>query len=149
MTDSANDAAAGLTDETRTEKAQRLQWLLQQMFREVLQENNRELCQNLRESVIKELDYQFRIQEEKEEERDRIREEREELHYQKLDELLRAKSGRMARRERLEKPRKSERSRKSENSQRVKALFFKKDKEVSVGQSVKKAGSGSVPPAER
>lgn len=78
-------------DESRDEKAKRLQWLLQQLIRETLQENNKELCREIKESVVKELDYQFRTQEEREEERDRIREQREEAHYQKLDELLRKK----------------------------------------------------------
>ncbi len=78
-------------DESRDEKAKRLQWLLQQLIRETLQENNKELCREIKESVVKELDYQFRTQEEREEERDKIREQREEAHYQKLDELLRKK----------------------------------------------------------
>ncbi len=78
-------------DESRDEKAKRLQWLLQQLIRETLQENNKELCREIKESVVKELDYQFRTQEEREEERDRIREQREETHYQMLDELLRKK----------------------------------------------------------
>lgn len=80
-------ADAGMQDE----KARRLQWLLQQLFRETLQENNKELCREIKESVLKELDYQFRVQEEREEERDRIREQRDEAHYQKLDALLRKK----------------------------------------------------------
>ncbi len=80
-----------MDDESRDEKAKRLQWLLQQLIRETLQENNKELCREIKESVVKELDYQFRTQEEREEERDRIREQREEVHYQKLDELLRKK----------------------------------------------------------
>ena len=84
----------------REEKAKRLQWLLQQLIRETLQEYNRELCHEIKESVVKELDYQFRVQEEREEERNRVREKREEDHYQKLDELLRKKSrgGKMERR---------------------------------------------------
>ncbi len=80
-------ADAGMQDE----KARRLQWLLQQLFRETLQENNKELCREIKESVLKELDYQFRVQEEREEERDRIREQRDEAHYQKLDAMLRKK----------------------------------------------------------
>ncbi len=79
-----------MTD-NREEKARRLQWLLQQLIRDTLQENNRELCREIKESVVKELDYQFRAQEERVEERERIREEREEAHYQKLDTLLRKK----------------------------------------------------------
>ena len=38
------------------------------------------------------MDYQFRMQEEREEARDRKMEERDEEHYKKMDELLRKKS---------------------------------------------------------
>lgn len=73
------------------EKVKRLKWLLQQLIGETLQENNRQLCEEIRESVIKELDYQFRNQEERLEENERKRELREEEYYQKLDELMRSK----------------------------------------------------------
>lgn len=76
----------------REEKAQRLQWLLQQLIRETLQENNKELCREIRDGVVKELDYQFRCQEEREVERDKVREKRSEEYYKKMDELLRKKS---------------------------------------------------------
>ena len=90
-----------ISAETREEKARRLQWLLQQLIRETLRENNEELCRNMKESIIKELDYQFRNQEEREEERDRQARQRSEEYYQKMDELLRKKS-----RRRAEKPEK-------------------------------------------
>ena len=77
--------------ENNEDKIKRLQWLLQQMFREVVQENNATLCQEMKESVLKELDYQFRMQEEKEEERNAQKIKREEEHYKKIDELLRKK----------------------------------------------------------
>lgn len=80
--------------ESREEKARRLQWLLQQLIRETLRENNEELCRNIKESMIKELDYQFRTQEEREEERDRLAQQRSEEYYKRMDELLRKKSGR-------------------------------------------------------
>ena len=80
-----------LQAETGDDKMKRLQWLLQQMFREVLQENNMSLCQEMKESVIKELDYQFRMQEEREEERTAEKIKRDEEHYKKIDELLRKK----------------------------------------------------------
>ncbi len=76
---------------TPEDKAKRLQWLLQQLFRETLQENNRELCQMVKENVLKELDYQFRLQEEKEDERYAEQTRREEEHFKKIDELLRKK----------------------------------------------------------
>lgn len=82
-------------EDEKEAKARRLQWLLQQIMLEALQENNRELCNEIKESVIKELDYQFRTQEEREEEREKLRKEREEEHYQKLDALLRKKSDRL------------------------------------------------------
>lgn len=79
--------------EDQEKKTQRLQWVLQQMIRQAVQENNAELVQQIRESVLKEMDYQFRMQEEREEERDRKVMERAEEHYKKVDELLREKSG--------------------------------------------------------
>lgn len=77
---------------SREEKSRRLQWLLQQLIRETLRENNDELCQEIRESVVKELDYQFRMQEEREELRDKMLAERDEEHYKRMDELLRKKT---------------------------------------------------------
>ena len=78
--------------ENKEEKTQRLQWLLQQLIREAVRENNRELCQEIKESVVKELDYQFRNLEEREELRDATREQREEAHFRKLDDLLTKKA---------------------------------------------------------
>lgn len=83
-----------MSAETREEKAQRLQWIMQQMIKQAVRENNDELVQRVKESVIKELDYQFRMQEEREEERARIEAERSENYYRKMDELLRKKSER-------------------------------------------------------
>lgn len=80
------------TQESREDKSRRLQWLLQQLIRQTLQENNGDLCREIRESVVKELDYQFRMQEEREEARDRMLAERDEEHYKRMDELLRKKS---------------------------------------------------------
>lgn len=85
--------------ETREDKARRLQWLLQQLIRETLQENNQELCRDIKESVVKELDYQFRMQEEREEERERRNVERGDVYYKKMDELLRKKSRRLVKEE--------------------------------------------------
>ncbi len=84
-------AAGALTEETREEKSARLQWLLQQMFRETLQENNDYLCRQMKESILKELDYQFRMQEERNEERNAEQLKRDEEHFKRIDELLRKK----------------------------------------------------------
>lgn len=86
-----------IATEDKEDKSRRLQWLLQQLIRETLQENNQLLCREIKESVVKELDYQFRIQEEREEERDRRQLQRSEEYYQKMDELLRKKSRRILR----------------------------------------------------
>ena len=67
-----------LTGENREEKVKRLQWILQQMIREAVRENNQELCRELKESMVKE--------------RDRRLEQRSEEYYQKMDELLRKKT---------------------------------------------------------
>ena len=45
--------------ESREDKSRRLQWLLQQLIRQTLQENNQSLTREIRESVVKELDYQI------------------------------------------------------------------------------------------
>lgn len=88
-------AEAGVgSPESREEKAQRLQWIMQQLIRQAVQENNEEMVRQIKECVLKELDYQFRMQEERLEERAKQTEERTENYYRKMDELLRKKSGR-------------------------------------------------------
>lgn len=72
-------------EESREEKASRLQYLLQHMMVEAVKNANRELCTEIKESILKELDYQFRAREEKEEEHWK----REEEHFRKVDEMLR------------------------------------------------------------
>lgn len=86
------DSRESVVAESKEDKSKRLQWLLQQLIRETLQENNSELCREIKESVMKELDYQFRMQEEREEIRDKRLAERDEEYYKKMDELLRKKS---------------------------------------------------------
>lgn len=82
------------TDGSREEKLKRMQWLMSQLIQDTLRQNNQELCKELKESVIKELDYQFRAREEKEEERERLQVQRDEKYYSAMDELLRRKSKR-------------------------------------------------------
>ena len=85
------------------EKAYRLQLLLKNLFLETLQENNRALGQAIKEDVLKELDYHFRQQEEREEERTRLQQERDEMYYRRIDDLIRKKSTRFPFRHRKEK----------------------------------------------
>ncbi len=80
-----------MSDEEKQEKAYRLQMLLKAMIAEAVSENNRELGNDIKEIVQKEMDYQFRMQEEREEEREKMRVERENTHYTRIDELLREK----------------------------------------------------------
>ncbi len=78
----------------KEEKAKRIQNLLRQIIQETVRESSREICREIKESVLKELDYQFRIQEERLEEREELRMQRSEEYYRRMDELLREKSGR-------------------------------------------------------
>lgn len=80
--------------ESREQKSIRLQQLLNSMIVQAVKSNNQQLCSDIKESVVKELDYQFRLQEEHEDERERERAERQEEHYRKLDELLRERNTR-------------------------------------------------------
>ncbi|MBQ8596273.1 MAG: MerR family transcriptional regulator [Lachnospiraceae bacterium] len=85
---------APLQEETREQKSLRLQQLLSEMIAQAVQSNNRELCQEIKESLLKELDYQFRLQEEKEDEREMQRVTRQEEHYRQIDELIRSRNPR-------------------------------------------------------
>lgn len=79
-------------EESKEAKSLRLQQLLQTMISEAVRSNNREVCEEIKESLLKELDYQFRLQEEREDEREQIRLDRQEEHYRKVDELIRARN---------------------------------------------------------
>ena len=74
----------------KAEKARRLQVLLKQFISESIRESNEELLQAMKEGLLKELDYQFRLQEEREEEREKVRIEKEDEHFKRLDENLRS-----------------------------------------------------------
>lgn len=72
-------------DAEKSRKAARLQYLLQHMITEAVRSANKELCTDVKESILKELDYQFRMQEERDEERWK----KEEEHYRRIDEMIR------------------------------------------------------------
>ncbi len=74
----------------KEEKARRLQELLKQFISESIRESNEELLHAMKEGLLKELDYQFRLQEEREEEREKVRIEKEDEHFKRLDENLRS-----------------------------------------------------------
>lgn len=81
-----------IPEETREQKNMRLQQLLKEMIVEAVHSSNQELCQEVKESLLKELDYQFRLQEEREDVREEERINRQEEHYRQIDELLRARN---------------------------------------------------------
>ena len=81
---------ATAADIEKAEKAKRLQELLKQFISESIRESNAELLQAMKEGLLKELDYQFRLQEEREAEREKVRIEMEDAHFKRLDENLRS-----------------------------------------------------------
>ena len=81
-----------IQEESREAKSLRLQQLLQTMIAEAVRSNNREVCDEIKESMLKELDYQFRLQEEKEDERENVRLSKQEEHYRQIDELIRSRN---------------------------------------------------------
>lgn len=83
-------SAMPIQEESREQKSLRLQQLLKEMIVEAVQTNNKQICQEIKETLLKELDYQFRLQEEKEDAREEERLQKQEEHYQKIDEMLRA-----------------------------------------------------------
>ncbi len=80
------------------EKLARIQYLLKQMITEAVRDNNEELCNTIQSSVVKELDYQFRMRDEADEMREQDRIQREEEHFKKIDEVLRLKTEKKAKR---------------------------------------------------
>ncbi len=81
-----------LQEESKEAKSLRLQQLLHNMIVEAVRSNNQEMCEQIKESLLKELDYQFRLQEEREDEREEARMERQEEYYRQIDELIRSRN---------------------------------------------------------
>lgn len=84
------------------EKVKRLEYLMKRLISEAVQESNQRFYEELSETLTKELDYQFRMQEEREDARESRQLQLEEEHYKKLDELLRGRSNRK-KQEKMEK----------------------------------------------
>lgn len=98
---------AQIRQEDQNEKAQKLQMILKLMIEEVLREYDSDLkeglkeglkeeiserlCTDVKDAVIKEMDYQFRMQEEREEKRGQEREERDQELLQRINEVLMSK----------------------------------------------------------
>ena len=77
---------------TKEEKAIRLQMLLKNMISDAVRESSHEMIDEVKDSIVKEMDYQFRVLNEEEERRQIERDRKEEEHYKKIDELLRGGS---------------------------------------------------------
>lgn len=93
-TEPVNTIIEDVEETSREEKSLRLQYLLKQFIKEAVKDSNQELYTQMRDTIMKELDYQFRTQEEREDKREENRIEREEKHFRQLDELLRKKNRR-------------------------------------------------------
>ncbi len=61
------------------------------MIVDTIRRENEIFCEQIKESVLKELDYQFRLQAEREDERENERVKTEEEHFRQIDELIRRK----------------------------------------------------------
>ncbi len=96
------------------DKLERIQWLFNELVKKALQETlpetmeqvltanleqyKKSMCTEMRESLVKELDYQFRMQTEREDEREKAFLDRSEFYYEQIDELLRRKKEKKKRR---------------------------------------------------
>ena len=132
-----------IQEESKEQKSLRLQQLLKEMIVEAVQSNNQEICQEIKETLLKELDYQFRLQEEKDDLREEERLMKQEEHYHQIDELLRSynqrgRKGRKARKESArikiageEKKEDFEKEEKDENTSQVsKKGFLRKKRSI-------------------
>lgn len=105
-------------EQEQQEKLSRMQYLLQKLIADAVRSNNQvlidELSEQMKENICKEMDYQFRLLEEHEEEREVAREEREEArerarrvveeeHYKKIDAMLRERREKVDRSKNKEK----------------------------------------------
>lgn len=83
-----------LPERETEEKVKRLEYLMKKLISEAVEESNERFYSELSETITKELDYQFRMQEEHAEERENRKLLLEEEHYKQLDALIRGKSNR-------------------------------------------------------
>ena len=119
------EKAVAVPEESREQKSFRLQQLLKDMIADAVQSNNQEICQEIKESLLKELDYQFRLLEEREDLREEDRMNRQEEHYRQIDELLRSYNQRGRKGKKLRR----EQSRKGAETASGKATEAEGDKE--------------------
>lgn len=116
----------------------RLQYLFQKLIRDAVAANNQEMAdqlveritENVKGDLCKELDYQFRLMEERDEERVNSRHEledqRNEEYYKRIDELLRQYSGKAAKRKDRSRDKAKE---KNKEKQKEKTIEFPNSQE--------------------
>lgn len=72
----------------KEEKSYRLQMLLKGLIQEAVEESNEKLAEDIKECLVKELDYQFRVASEEEEQHRKAYMKQQEEYFQRLDEMI-------------------------------------------------------------
>lgn len=80
-------ATLSFTD-NKEEKSYRLQMLLKGLIQEAVEESNEKLAEDIKECLVKELDYQFRVASEEEELHRKEYMKQQEEYFRKLDETI-------------------------------------------------------------
>lgn len=80
-------ATLSFTD-NKEEKSFRLQMLLKGLIQEAVEESNEKLAEDIKECLVKELDYQFRVASEEEEQHRKAYMKQQEEYFQRLDEMI-------------------------------------------------------------
>ena len=87
--------------DNKEEKAYRLQMLLKGMIQEAVEESNEKLAEDIKECFVKELDYQFRVASEEEEQHRKEYMRQQEEYFRQLDEKI--QSSRFVRKKKMSK----------------------------------------------
>ena len=72
----------------KEEKAYRLQMLLKGLVKEAVQESNAQMAEDIKGSIIKEMDYQFRVAAEEQEKQHLNYQKQQEEYFEKLDHMI-------------------------------------------------------------
>ena len=75
-------------ESSKEDKAYRLQMLLKGIVKEAVQESNAELAEDIKGSIIKEMDYQFRLAAEEQEKQQMRYQKQQEEYFEKLDYMI-------------------------------------------------------------
>ena len=74
--------------DNKEEKSYRLQMLLKGLIQEAVEESNEKLAEDIKECLVKELDYQFRVASEEEEQHRKAFMKQQEEYFQRLEEMI-------------------------------------------------------------